>query len=96
MSTGIVYRNPKPYLRSIVAYQPSLMVLSEIEILSTFDVGEAVESVDYHTMAARSRDGGATWELEGPLIPNPPPRTSHTVRTGVTNIRWIRIQVEVN
>jgi BNR repeat-like domain len=80
VSTGIVYRNPKPYLRALVAYHPSLVLLDDREFLATFDLGQAVESVDYHTVVARSMEAGRTWSLQGPLLQNPPPRTSHTVR----------------
>ncbi len=81
VATDIVYRNPKPHLRSIVAYHPSLVVLSERECLATFDVGDAVESMDYHTVAARSSDGGKSWHLERALLPQPLAGTTHTIRT---------------
>lgn len=80
-STGLVYRNPAPHLRSVVAYHPSLSIIGQQELIATFDIGEAIESLDYHTVLSRSLDGGATWNLEGPLIQAPPPRTSHTART---------------
>jgi hypothetical protein len=78
--TGLVYRNPKPYLRSRMAYHPSLVRLGEDEFLATFDIGQAVEALDYHTVAARSSDG-QVWNLEGPLLIAPPPSTTHTIRT---------------
>lgn len=78
---GIVYSNPKPYLRSIVAYHPSLVPLDSKEYLATFDLGEAVESLNYHTVAARTLDGGETWTLERRLIEAPPHATTHTIRT---------------
>lgn len=78
--TGIVYRNPKPHLRSIVAYHPSLVPIGNDEFVATFDLGQAVEALDYHTVAARSVDGGNTWSLEHPLIADPPPSTTHTIR----------------
>lgn len=80
-STGIVYRNPAPHLRSVVAYHPSLTIGEERELIATFDIGEAVESLDYHTVLSRSLDGGITWNIEGRLLKTPPPRTTHTVRT---------------
>src|SRR5262245_44593132 len=80
-SSGLVYRNPKPYLRNLVAYHPSLIPLSELEFLATFDLGGASQAIDYHTVVARSTDRGETWTLEGPLLKEPPPSTSHTVRT---------------
>lgn len=80
-ASGILYRNPKPYLRSVVAYHPSLIILSETEYLATFDLGEAVESFDYHTAVARSVDQGETWNVEGSLLKEAPQRTTHTIRT---------------
>jgi hypothetical protein len=80
-STGLVYRNPAPHLRSIVAYHPSLSLGVGEELIATFDIGEAVESLDYHTTLSRSLDGGATWNLERRVFEAPPPRTSHTIRT---------------
>jgi sialidase-1 len=80
--TGLVYRNPKPHLRSVVAYHPSLTVLSDNEFLATFDLGQAVESLDYHTCIARSNTSGESWEVKGPLLPEPArPLITHSVRT---------------
>ncbi len=79
-ATGILYENPKPYLRSIVAYHPSLVVLGGDEFLASFDVGQAVEALDYHTVVARSLDAGLHWNLEGPLLRDPPPATTNAVR----------------
>jgi hypothetical protein len=80
VAQGIVYRNPQPYLRSIVAYHPSLVLLSQSEFVATFDLGQAVESLDYHTVVARSQDGGQTWRLEGKILQEPPPLSSHIIR----------------
>lgn len=80
-STGLVYRNPKPYLRSIVAYHPSLILGNGKELIATFDIGQAVESLDYHTVVSRSKDEGKTWNIEGPILQDPPARTTHSVRT---------------
>lgn len=79
--TGWVYRNPKPYLRSIVAYHPSLSLISEHEFLATFDLGQAVEAFDYHTVQARSTNAGESWSLEGPLLQEAPELTTHSIRT---------------
>lgn len=78
--TGLVYRNPKPYLRSQMAFHPSVVRLDEQEFLATFDLGQAVEALDYHTVVARSLDGGRTWTLKGPLLTSSPPSTTHTIR----------------
>lgn len=80
VAQGYVYRNPQPFLRSIVAYHPSLVLLSENEFLATFDLGEAVESLDYHTVVARTEDTGQTWHLEDSLLRDRPPFSTHTIR----------------
>jgi len=81
--TGLVYRNPKPHLRSIHAWHPSLVRLEDGDLLAGFDLGEAIESLDYRTWFARSRDSGRTWEAPRPLIDDPTPRRStHSVRLG--------------
>ena len=80
-ATGLVYRNPRPHLRTIVAYHPSLVPLGPTEHLATFDLGQTVEALDYHTVAARSLDGGESWQLEGPLLKTAPPHTTHSIRT---------------
>jgi sialidase-1 len=79
-STGLVYRNPAPHLRSLVAYHPSFVLGDANEFIVTFDTGQGIESLDYHTVLTRSRDAGATWALEGGVLNAPPPRTSHTLR----------------
>ena len=68
LSTGLVYRNPRPYLRSRHAFHPSLVNLGGGELVCSFDIGEAIESLDYRTCLARSQDAGTTWELEGALV----------------------------
>jgi hypothetical protein len=81
LNTGLIYRNPKPHLRSIQAYFPSVVILSENEMLATLVLGSAFESVDFHVHLARSTDGGETWTLEGPLYEPPTDRlTTDTCR----------------
>lgn len=80
---GLVYRNPKPHLKSIHAWHPSLVRLDDGTLLAGFDCGEAIESLDYRTYTVRSRDGGQTWEAPRPLFHDPVPRRStHSVRIG--------------
>ena len=82
LSTGLVYRNPKPYLRSLHAYHPSLVVLNPQDMIVTFDLASAGESLDYHTVLSRSSDAGRTWNLQGPVVTEEFDRpTTHTVRT---------------
>lgn len=83
--TGIVYENPKPYLRSQHAFHPTIVNLGGGELVCCYDLGQAVESLDYATHRSRSTDGGATWTAEGPLIGRPPGRpTTHSIRVSPT------------
>jgi len=82
--TGLIYRNPKPYLRAVHAMHPCLSVDADGHIIATFDLGQGPESLDYHTVLARSGDGGATWNLEGPLMAAAKGRRStHSIRTSL-------------
>lgn len=68
---GIVYRNPKPHVRSIHAYFPSVVDLGSGEMLCSMVLGSAFESADSRIYLARSQDGGVTWNLEGRMLPEP-------------------------
>lgn len=84
-ASGLVYRNPKPHLQAIHAWHPSLVLLDDGELVSTFDLGEAVESLDYRTYLSRSRDQGQTWSPPVRLFDDPVERRStHTVRIART------------
>ena len=81
--TGLVYRNPKPYLRAIHAWHPSIAWLGGGELLAAFDLGQAVESLDYATHLSRSLDGGRSWSAPERLFHESSPRLStHSVRIG--------------
>lgn len=83
VGSGNVYRNPKPHLRAIHAWHPSLVRLPDGELVATFDLGQGVESFDYHTCLARSTDGGQTWSEPQPIFRDPVRRPStHTIRVG--------------
>jgi sialidase-1 len=69
LKTGLTYRNPKPHVRSVHAYFPSVAVMSNGEMVATMALGEAFESADSHTYFARSKDQGETWTLEGRIYP---------------------------
>src|SRR5260370_24372558 len=83
LGSDVVYRNPliKPYLRSLQARHPSLVVFDDGEWLLGFDLGQSDESLDYATHRVRTRDGGRTWPLEGPLLsPSAQPPTTNSLR----------------
>jgi hypothetical protein len=83
LNSGYVYRNPKPYLAAIHAWHPSLVRLAGGNLLATFDLAQAVESLDYHTCQSRSTDGGNTWSEPVPLFQDTSARRStHSVRIG--------------
>jgi len=67
--TGLIYRNSAPHVRSVHAYFPSVVALGDDELLASFVLGEAFESVDLRAHLARSHDRGRTWQVEGPLYP---------------------------
>ena len=80
-ATGLVYRNPKPYLKSRQAFHPTLVRLGDDELLCSYDVGEGVESLDYRTYLSRSDDRGLTWIQLGPLFDDPVDTpSSHSIR----------------
>lgn len=74
LKSGLIYRNPKPHVRSIHAYFPSVVSLNGGEMLATFVLGEAFESANCHTHLARSTDGGETWTFEGEIYGGTPDR----------------------
>ena len=84
-ATGLVYRNPKPFLRAVHAWHPSVAMLDDGELVAAFDLGQAVESLDYRTYVSRSTDGGATWSAPRPLFEdNVTRRSTHSVRISRT------------
>jgi sialidase-1 len=67
LSTGIIYSNPKPYLKSVHAYFPSVVSLGDGELLCSMVLGEAFESINCRAYLARSLDNGQSWQLQGRL-----------------------------
>ncbi len=85
VATGLVYRNPKPHLRSLHTWHPSIVHLDDGELIATFDVAQAIESLDYRTYLARSSNDGATWTPPVRLFEDVVQRpTTHTVRMSRT------------
>lgn len=102
-STGLLYRNQKPHLRSRQASFPSVVRLPDGALLASFGVGSAFESIDAHTQLARSTDNGETWELEAALLDTPttPPTSSNLRLTALSGgeviasgARWDRSQTD--
>jgi hypothetical protein len=80
--TGLVYRNPRPELRSRHTWHPTIVRFDDGEVLVTFDIAEADVALDYRTYATHSVDGGATWSSPERVVADPPGRpTTQSVRT---------------
>jgi hypothetical protein len=67
VTTGILYKNATPHLKSVHGYFPSVAALPSGELLATYALGEAFEATNLRTYVARSGDGGQNWRQEGPL-----------------------------
>lgn len=76
--SDVLYRNPSPHLKSIHAYFPSVVVLPDGQMVATYVLGEAFESVDMQVHLARSDDGGQTWRGEGTICPATTDRVTST------------------
>jgi len=61
IDSGILYENPKPYLKSIHAYFPSVVELTDGKMVAVYACGEAFEAVNLHTYVSVSNDGGKSW-----------------------------------
>jgi len=81
LKTGLIYRNPKPHVRSVQAYFPSVALMANGDLLCSVVLGEAFEAVNTRAHVCRSTDAGETWTLEGPIYPGTAPRlTSDAAR----------------
>lgn len=67
IESNLIFRNPRPHVKSIHAYFPSVAVLPDGQMAATYTLGEAFESVDAQLHAARSSDFGDTWRDAGPI-----------------------------
>ena len=62
---GVLYRNPLPQLRSVHAYFPNILQLSDKEFFCAYSRGSAWVSVDIRGHKLRSVDGGKNWTDKG-------------------------------
>ena len=61
LETGLVYRNPKPLLKSVHAWHPTLALMDNGDLLAAYDLAEAIGALEYRTYLSRSTDGAKTW-----------------------------------
>lgn len=69
LSTGFIFKNAQPHVRSLHAYFPSVVRFADDEMVGTVRLGQAMQSHDLRTYVVRSDDGGATWAREGLIYP---------------------------
>ena len=67
VGTGVIYQNPKPHVKSVHAYFPSVVALPNGEMLASYVLGEAFEATNASVYLSRSVDGGQTWTNQGPI-----------------------------
>lgn len=65
---GLIYRNPKPHVISRHAYFPWVVKADGGELIASFVLGEAFESVNCSTYISKSKDQGDTWSEPKPII----------------------------
>jgi sialidase-1 len=70
VTTGVIYQNPKPHVKSVHAYFPSVGILPNGKLLATYVLAEAFEAVNARMHAALSSDGGQTWQHAGRICPD--------------------------
>jgi sialidase-1 len=69
VTTGVLFKNPKPHVKSIHAYFPSVAALPDGRLVVTYVLAEAFEAVNARMHAARSDDGGQTWQAGAAICP---------------------------
>jgi sialidase-1 len=68
----VVYENPEPQLRARNGFFPGAVRLPSGDLVAFFVLGEAMNATNGNTVVTRSKDGGRTWNLQGPLYERPP------------------------
>jgi len=61
LDTGLIYRNPMPHLRHGQKSFPSLVALSDGELIRAMDISESMSALDRRSYVCRSSDGDGTW-----------------------------------
>lgn len=58
---GVLFRNPKPHVRSVQAYFPTVVAFDRDYLGATVVLAEAFEAANMHVVYFESTDGGETW-----------------------------------
>ena len=81
LASGLVYRNPRPELRPVHTWHPTIVRFEDGDLLCTFDLASADVALDYRTYASRSLDDGTTWTSPVRVLADSGNRASvHSVR----------------
>jgi len=67
VDSGILFINPDPSRYHVFASHAHPLQLTDREFVSTYQRGSAIYAADVQIALTRSRDGGTTWDDEGPI-----------------------------
>lgn len=76
---SVIFRNPRPHVRSIHAYFPSVVAFDENHLGASVVLGEAFEAPNLHVVYFESRDGGASWSRRSAITRPEADSSSSTV-----------------
>jgi len=76
---GILFRNPKPHVRSVQAYFPTVVAIDRDHLGATVVLAEAFEAANMHVVYFESTDGGKTWSRKSTVTEATADSSSSTV-----------------
>ena len=95
--SGVIYRNPLPGHRAVIAYAPHVLPLGNGEFLAVFRHGQAMYSPDGEIHQVRSVDNCESWQHEGPIHARAGDDSPYNYRAGqLTLLRDGRLAVKIN
>jgi hypothetical protein len=77
-ATGVLFRNPKPHVRSVHGYFPSVVAFSDGRLGASVVIGEAFEAPNCHVVYFESHDRGFTWKRKSNVTSPVPDASSST------------------
>lgn len=67
LTSGILFKNELPHVKSIHAYFPSVAAMPDGSLVAMYVLGEAFEAVNQNVYLSRSDDRGKTWKHLGQI-----------------------------
>ena len=80
-ATGLVYENERPDIGRVHVQQPSLMLVSDREMVATYIYDWSTEPHNGYVVVSRSTDGGETWSSERRILKEKPESTTYSMPT---------------